>query len=39
VAEEQPTAGHLLTHTAGFGYDIWSPEIAKYMEAWCRSCG
>jgi methyl acetate hydrolase len=27
------TLRHLLTHTAGFGYDIWSPEIAKYMEA------
>ena len=26
------TLRHLLTHTAGFGYDIWSPEIAKYME-------
>jgi len=27
------TLRHLLTHTAGFGYDIWSPEIAQYMEA------
>src|SRR5215831_1569439 len=27
------TLRHLLTHTAGFGYDIWSPEVAKYMEA------
>lgn len=27
------TLRHLLTHTAGFGYDIWSPEIGKYMEA------
>jgi CubicO group peptidase (beta-lactamase class C family) len=27
------TLRHLLTHTAGYGYDIWSPEIAKYMEA------
>src|SRR5215471_6511685 len=26
------TLRHLLTHTAGFGYDIWSPEVAKYME-------
>ena len=24
---------HLLTHTAGFGYDTFSPEIGKYMEA------
>jgi len=29
----QITLRHLLTHTAGFGYDIWSTEIAKYMEA------
>jgi CubicO group peptidase (beta-lactamase class C family) len=27
------TLRHLLTHTAGYGYDIWSPEIAKFMEA------
>ncbi len=27
------TLRHLLTHTAGFGYDIWSPEVGKYMEA------
>ena len=27
------TLRHLLTHTAGFGYDIWSPEIGKFMEA------
>jgi CubicO group peptidase (beta-lactamase class C family) len=26
------TLRHLLTHTAGFGYDIWSPEITKFME-------
>jgi methyl acetate hydrolase len=26
------TLRHLLTHTAGFGYDIWSPEITRYME-------
>jgi CubicO group peptidase (beta-lactamase class C family) len=26
------TLRHLLTHTAGFGYDIWSPEIGKFME-------
>jgi len=23
---------HLITHTAGFVYDIWSPEIGRYME-------
>src|SRR5512139_2085014 len=27
------TLRHLLTHTAGFGYDIWNPEIGKFMEA------
>jgi methyl acetate hydrolase len=27
------TLRHLLTHTAGFGYDIWSSEVGKYMEA------
>jgi len=26
------TLRHLLTHTAGFGYDIWSPELGKYQE-------
>jgi len=29
----QITLRHLLTHTAGFGYEIWSPEIVKYQEA------
>ena len=32
-AKRDITLRHLLTHTAGFGYDIWSPEVAKYMEA------
>ena len=27
------TLRHLLTHTAGFSYDIWNTDIAKYMEA------
>lgn len=27
------TLRHLLTHTAGFGYDIWNEEIVKYREA------
>lgn len=27
------TLRHLLTHTAGFAYDIWKPEIGQYMEA------
>jgi len=26
------TLRHLLTHTAGFGYDIWNPEILQYRE-------
>ena len=27
------TLRHLLTHTAGFAYEIWVPAIAKYQEA------
>lgn len=27
------TLRHLLTHTAGFGYDIWNAEILQYREA------
>jgi methyl acetate hydrolase len=26
------TLRHLLTHTAGFGYDIWSADIGRYQE-------
>jgi methyl acetate hydrolase len=26
------TLRHLLTHTAGFSYEIWSPDIARYQE-------
>lgn len=26
------TLRHLLTHTAGFSYDIWNANIGKYME-------
>ncbi len=26
------TLRHLLTHTAGFVYDIWCPEMSRYME-------
>jgi methyl acetate hydrolase len=26
------TLRHLITHTAGFVYDIWSPQIGRYME-------
>ena len=27
------TLRHLLTHTAGFGYDTWNPEVRRYQEA------
>jgi methyl acetate hydrolase len=27
------TLRHLLTHTAGFGYEIWSEEIIRHQEA------
>jgi CubicO group peptidase (beta-lactamase class C family) len=27
------TLRHLLTHTAGFAYEIWSPEIIRYQKA------
>jgi CubicO group peptidase (beta-lactamase class C family) len=27
------TLEHLLTHTAGYAYEIWRPEIARYQEA------
>jgi len=27
------TLRHLLTHTAGFTYDIWNADMAKYMKA------
>jgi CubicO group peptidase (beta-lactamase class C family) len=26
------TLRHLLTHTAGFGYDVWNPMIYRYLE-------
>lgn len=26
------TLRHLLTHTAGFSYEIWNPDIARYQE-------
>jgi methyl acetate hydrolase len=26
------TLRHLLTHTAGFVYDIWNPDVARYIE-------
>jgi CubicO group peptidase (beta-lactamase class C family) len=27
------TLRHLLTHTAGFAYEIWEPSIAQYQQA------
>jgi methyl acetate hydrolase len=27
------TLRHLLTHTSGYAYDLWNPDIARYMEA------
>ncbi len=27
------TLRHLLTHTAGFSYEIWNPDIVRYQEA------
>ena len=26
------TLRHLVTHTAGFGYDIWNPDLLRYEE-------
>jgi CubicO group peptidase (beta-lactamase class C family) len=26
------TLRHLLTHTAGFGYEVWNPDLARYVE-------
>lgn len=26
------TLRHLLTHTAGFGYDIWHSDVSRYMD-------
>src|SRR3954468_15697085 len=30
-ARKAITLRHLLTHTAGFSYDMWNPEIGAYM--------
>jgi methyl acetate hydrolase len=33
-APKQPiTLRHLLTHTAGYGYEFWSADIGRYLEA------
>jgi methyl acetate hydrolase len=31
-AKRPITLRHLMTHTAGFGYDIWSPDLLRYEE-------
>jgi CubicO group peptidase (beta-lactamase class C family) len=31
-ARRQITLRYLLTHTAGFVYDIWNPDMGRYME-------
>jgi methyl acetate hydrolase len=33
VPKHHITLVHLLTHTAGFGYEIWNAEIMKYQQA------
>jgi methyl acetate hydrolase len=33
AARRPITLKHLLTHTAGYAYEIWRPEIARYQEA------
>jgi CubicO group peptidase (beta-lactamase class C family) len=31
-AKRPITLRHLITHTAGFAYDIWSPDLIRYQE-------
>jgi methyl acetate hydrolase len=32
-AKHPITLRHLLTHTAGFGYEMWDPELIRYVAA------
>src|SRR5205085_11331218 len=32
-AKRPITLRHLLTHTAGFGYEIWDPALGRYVKA------
>jgi methyl acetate hydrolase len=32
-AKRPITLRHLLTHTAGFGYEVWDPELIRYVAA------
>ena len=32
-ARQQITLRHLLTHSSGFVYEIWNPDMGRYMEA------
>lgn len=32
-AKRPITLRHLLTHTAGFGYDMWDPNLGRYIKA------
>src|ERR1700738_1764963 len=33
AAKRPITLRHLLTHTAGFGYEMWNPELIRYVAA------
>src|SRR5713226_6494955 len=32
-AKRPITLRHLLTHTAGFGYEVWDPDLVRYVKA------